>query len=147
MYVMIQTEFKLNMLFIVKINNIIIFYTYIFIWNINYIIYNIFFIKNVNFKKKILTNNVLKIQQKYIKHIYVNDVVEKLYTKNDYNINTCKKILKNESLCIIGYEPQGKSQALNLKDNGFNIVYTQLFLKKAWNGYLKTVQPQRKGVR
>lgn len=45
MCVMIQTEFKLNMLFIVKIINIIIIYTYIFIWNINYIIYNIFFIK------------------------------------------------------------------------------------------------------
>ena len=94
MYVMIQTEFKLNMLFIVKINNIIIIYTYIFIWNINYIIYNIFFIKNDKFNKKILTNNVLKIQQRYIKHIYVNDVVEKPYTKNDYNINTCKKNIK-----------------------------------------------------
>lgn len=71
--------------------------------------------------KKILTNNVSKIQKRYIKHIYVNDVVEKIYTKHDYGINKCKNILKNESLCVIGYGPQGKSQALNLKDNGFNI--------------------------
>lgn len=42
MFVMIQTEFKLNMLFIVKTIKIIMIYTYIYIWNINYIIYNIF---------------------------------------------------------------------------------------------------------
>ncbi len=36
-----------------------------------------------------------------------------------------RQALKNETLAIIGYGVQGPAQALNLRDNGFNVIVGQ----------------------
>ena len=41
----------------------------------------------------------------------------KLYFDNDIKTN----LLKDKKICIIGYGNQGRSQALNIKESGFNV--------------------------
>ena len=51
----------------------------------------------------------------------VGGVRETIFERSDYPLHKCKSILKNTPISIIGYGPQGRGQALNLRDNGFNV--------------------------
>ena len=51
----------------------------------------------------------------------VGGVLEKIIERSDYPLHKCKKILKTTPISVIGYGPQGRGQALNLRDNGFNV--------------------------
>jgi ketol-acid reductoisomerase len=42
-------------------------------------------------------------------------------------------VLKNETIAIIGYGVQGPAQALNLRDNGFNVIVGQRKGSKTWD--------------
>ncbi len=50
---------------------------------------------------------------------------ETVITRKEFTLAKAKKILKNETIAIIGYGVQGPAQALNLKDNGFNVIIGQ----------------------
>jgi len=50
---------------------------------------------------------------------------ENVVTRKEFNLHTAKESLKNETIAIIGYGVQGPGQALNLKDNGFNVIVGQ----------------------
>ena len=52
----------------------------------------------------------------------INNVEETIIERKDYPLTKCKEILKDKIISIIGYGPQGRSQALNLRDNGFNVL-------------------------
>jgi ketol-acid reductoisomerase len=39
-----------------------------------------------------------------------------------YSPLKCKDILQNETISVLGYGPQGKSQSLNLRDNNHNVI-------------------------
>jgi ketol-acid reductoisomerase len=41
--------------------------------------------------------------------------------------------MKNETIAIIGYGVQGPAQALNLRDNGFNVIVGQRKGSKTWD--------------
>lgn len=43
------------------------------------------------------------------------------------------EVLKNETIAVIGYGVQGPGQALNLKDNGFNVIVGQRRGSKTWD--------------
>ena len=49
-------------------------------------------------------------------------VKEKVVTRKEFPLTKARKVLKNETIAIIGYGVQGPAQALNLKDNGFQLV-------------------------
>ncbi len=51
-----------------------------------------------------------------------NSEPETIYTRGDYSLDTCHEIIGNRTISILGYGPQGRGQALNLRDNGFNVV-------------------------
>ena len=51
----------------------------------------------------------------------IKGVKEEIITRSDYPIEKCKDILKDEVITILGYGPQGRGQALNIRDNGFNV--------------------------
>jgi ketol-acid reductoisomerase len=40
-------------------------------------------------------------------------------------MTTARKVLKGETIAVIGYGVQGPAQALNMKDNGFNVIVGQ----------------------
>jgi ketol-acid reductoisomerase len=52
-------------------------------------------------------------------------VKEKVVTRKEFSMAKARKVLKNETIAIIGYGVQGPGQSLNLKDNGFNVIVGQ----------------------
>lgn len=51
--------------------------------------------------------------------------IEQVVTKKEFPLKKARKILKNETIAIIGYGIQGRAQSLNLKDNGFRVIIGQ----------------------
>ena len=52
-------------------------------------------------------------------------VVENVVTRAEFSLAKARKVLKDETIAIIGYGVQGPAQALNLKDNGFKVIIGQ----------------------
>lgn len=50
---------------------------------------------------------------------------ERIVTRDDFPMERARGVLKNEIIAIIGYGVQGPGQALNLKENGFNVIVGQ----------------------
>ena len=73
-----------------------------------------------NFGSSILSN---RIGKRSISYLDINDNErETIYTRGDYPLDKCRKIIGNRTISILGYGPQDRGQALNLRDNGFNVV-------------------------
>jgi ketol-acid reductoisomerase len=51
--------------------------------------------------------------------------VEEVVTREEFPMAKALETLKHETIAIIGYGVQGPGQALNLKDNGFNVIVGQ----------------------
>lgn len=61
-------------------------------------------------------------------------VVENVVTREEFPVSKAHEVLRNEVIAIIGYGVQGPAQALNLKDNGFNVIIGQApEFKKDWD--------------
>ncbi len=52
-------------------------------------------------------------------------VKENIITRKEFSMTKAKRILRDETISIIGYGVQGPAQALNLKDNGFRVIVGQ----------------------
>jgi len=50
---------------------------------------------------------------------------ENVVTRNEFDLRSAQESLKDETIAIIGYGVQGPGQALNLKDNGFQVIVGQ----------------------
>ncbi len=59
--------------------------------------------------------------------------VENVVTRAEFPLSKALGILKDETIAIIGYGVQGPGQALNLKDNGFNVIIGQRKESKTWD--------------
>ena len=59
-------------------------------------------------------------------------VLENVVTREEFPLSKAKEVLKDETLAVIGYGVQGPGQALNLKDNGFNVIVGQRKDSKTW---------------
>ena len=65
-------------------------------------------------------------------------VKEKVVMRKEFPMTRARKVLKNETIAVIGYGVQGPAQALNMKDNGFNVIIGQSKkFKKDWNRAVK----------
>ncbi len=61
-------------------------------------------------------------------------VKEKVVMRKEFPMARARRVLKKETIAIIGYGVQGPAQALNLKDNGFNVIIGQSkAFRKDWN--------------
>lgn len=60
-------------------------------------------------------------------------VTEGVVTRGEFPLKKAREILKGEIIAIIGYGVQGPAQALNLKDNGFNVIIGQRKPSKSWD--------------
>jgi len=58
---------------------------------------------------------------------------EKVITRKEFPMAKARKVLKGETIAIIGYGVQGPAQALNLRDNGFNVIIGNRPTGKGWN--------------
>jgi ketol-acid reductoisomerase len=52
-------------------------------------------------------------------------IVEEVVTREEFPLSKAQEILKGETIAIIGYGVQGPGQALNLRDNGINVIIGQ----------------------
>ena len=65
-------------------------------------------------------------------------VMEEVITRKEFSMAKAKKVLKNETIAVIGYGVQGPAQSLNMRDNGFNVIVGQAKeFKKDWNRAVK----------
>ncbi|MFS8616436.1 MAG: ketol-acid reductoisomerase [Solitalea sp.] len=60
-------------------------------------------------------------------------VTEEVVTREELPMEKAREILKDETIAVIGYGVQGPGQALNLKDNGFNVIVGQRKESKTWD--------------
>jgi len=59
-------------------------------------------------------------------------VEETVVTREEFPLSKAIDLLKNETIAVIGYGVQGPGQALNLKDNGFNVIVGQRKDSPTW---------------
>ena len=59
--------------------------------------------------------------------------LEEVVTREEFPLDKAREIMKDETIAVIGYGVQGPGQALNLKDNGFNVIVGQRKGGKSWD--------------
>jgi ketol-acid reductoisomerase len=59
-------------------------------------------------------------------------VDEQVITREEFPLEKAREVMKDETIAIIGYGVQGPGQALNLRDNGFNVIVGQRKGGKSW---------------
>ncbi|MBN1868408.1 ketol-acid reductoisomerase [Candidatus Sumerlaeota bacterium] len=61
-------------------------------------------------------------------------VKEKVVTRKEFSLAKARKVLKNETIAVIGYGVQGPAQSLNMRDNGLKVIIGQSpKFKKDWD--------------
>jgi len=64
-------------------------------------------------------------------------VDEQVVTREEFGLEKAREILKNETIAVIGYGVQGPGQALNMRDNGFNVIVGQRKPSSSWDHAVK----------
>jgi len=65
-------------------------------------------------------------------------VEEEVVMREEFTIEKAREVLKDEVITVLGYGVQGPAQALNMKDNGFNVIIGQSQeYKRDWDRALK----------
>ena len=54
--------------------------------------------------------------------IDIDGIKETIIERSDMPLDRVREVLKDETLAVLGYGPQGRGQALNMKDNGLKVV-------------------------
>jgi len=66
-------------------------------------------------------------------HIDFGGKIEEIITSDEYPLQKARAILKDETIAVLGYGIQGPGQALNLKDNGINVIVGQRQGSRSWD--------------
>lgn len=82
-------------------------------------------------------------------------VKERVVTRAEFPLSKARRVLKDETIAVIGYGVQGPAQALNMKDNGLRVIVGQApEFKRDWeravaDGWVpgKTLFPIEEAVR
>ncbi|MBN1874795.1 MAG: ketol-acid reductoisomerase [Anaerolineae bacterium] len=49
-------------------------------------------------------------------------VIEDVVTREEFSLEKAREVLKDEVIAVLGYGVQGPAQALNMRDNGVNVI-------------------------
>lgn len=60
-------------------------------------------------------------------------VSENVVTREEFSIEKAQDVLRKETVAVLGYGVQGPGQALNMKDNGINVIVGQRSGSKSWD--------------
>ena len=52
-------------------------------------------------------------------------VEEEVVTRDEFSLEKAREVLKDETVAVIGYGVQGPAQAMNMRDNGINVIVGQ----------------------
>ena len=59
-------------------------------------------------------------------------IEEEVITSEEFSLGKAREVLKDEIVAVLGYGVQGPGQALNMKDNGINVIVGQREKSKSW---------------
>lgn len=59
-------------------------------------------------------------------------ITETAVTDSEFSLKKARDVLANERIAILGYGIQGPAQAMNLRDNGFNVIVGQRGGTASW---------------
>ena len=62
---------------------------------------------------------------------------EEVITRDEYPMDKCKEILKDETVAVLGYGVQGPGQAMNMRDNDVNVIIGQRKGSASWDKAVK----------
>jgi len=68
-----------------------------------------------------------------VANINFGGVVEEVITSEEFSLEKAKDVLKDETVAVLGYGVQGPGQALNMRDNGINVIVGQRDNSKSWD--------------
>lgn len=60
-------------------------------------------------------------------------VEEEVVTRDEFPLERAREVLKNEVVAVLGYGVQGPAQAMNMRDNGINVIVGQRPGTKNWD--------------
>lgn len=60
-------------------------------------------------------------------------IIEEVVTREEFPMDKARQVLHNQTIAIIGYGVQGPAQALNLRDNGFDVIVGQRKDTRSWH--------------
>ena len=60
-------------------------------------------------------------------------VEEEVVTREEFSLERARQVLQEEVVAVLGYGVQGPAQALNMRDNGVNVIVGQREGTKNWN--------------
>jgi len=60
-------------------------------------------------------------------------VRERVVTADEFTLDKARDVLKDETVAVLGYGVQGPGQALNMKDNGLNVIVGQRKGGASWD--------------
>jgi ketol-acid reductoisomerase len=60
-------------------------------------------------------------------------VTEEVITSEEFTVEQARDILSKETIAVVGYGVQGPGQALNMRDNGVNVIVGQRQNSKTWD--------------
>lgn len=63
--------------------------------------------------------------------------MEEVVTREEFSMEKAHEVLKSETVAVIGYGVQGPAQALNMRDNGFNVIVGQRKGGSSWERAVK----------
>ena len=58
---------------------------------------------------------------------------EEVVTRDEFPLEKAREVLKNEVVAVLGYGVQGPAQAMNMRDNGINVIVGQREGTKNWD--------------
>ena len=58
-------------------------------------------------------------------NIKFGNTVENVVTRDEFPLEKAREVLKDEVVAVLGYGVQGPAQALNMKENGINVIVGQ----------------------
>jgi ketol-acid reductoisomerase len=67
-----------------------------------------------------------------VANINFGGVVEEVITSEEFSLEKAKDVLKDETVAVLGYGVQGPGQALNMLDNGINVIVGQRDNSNSW---------------
>ena len=60
-------------------------------------------------------------------------VMEEVITDEEFSLQKAREVLKEETVAVLGYGVQGPGQALNMRDNGINVIVGQREPSASWD--------------
>jgi ketol-acid reductoisomerase len=75
----------------------------------------------------------IDMEKLFMAKINFGGVEEEVVTRDEFPLEKAQEVLKDEVVAVLGYGVQGPAQALNMRDNGINVIVGQKGTGSNWD--------------